>query len=427
MVHAAGRADSADLALPVDCPVGVLLPEIVDLVLGAHEHPPGPTRWVLTRPGGSLIDPSITLHDNAVRDGDLLVLTDVPPPPPRIVPGDPFGVATASTHAGAPVSGSVATAAATSVALLFLAVVLIWAGRGAAAETAWWVSAGVSATSAVTAAAAQHVSTGLREALAAGAIVHAAVTGAFVAAGPTWEVNVALASGAGLAMAVTLSRVVSGSTVVTVGCAAAAGASLMTAAVATATGCGLGAAGALLTVGSVAALSVAPTVTVMTAGLGPPRAPDARRVQSAQHLLTGLILGWAATTAVGVALTSADPEVGTRAAVAFAMVVSTLLILRRRVHCVAIRRIGLGSAGFATLGTALVTGLAAAPAMAAWWCGISAAVGAAGLWMHLRPASSNPAVQRGITVIEHGASAAVIPLAAWVAAGHTLVDGLGLP
>ena len=426
VVHAAGGADSTDLSLPGGCPVGVLLPSIVDLVLGAHERPPGPTHWVLTRPGGSALESSITLPDNGIYDGDLLVLTDVPPPPPRLVPGDPIGAVSSGAHSGTP--GPAPVAAAVLAGLLLFAAVLTWAGRTAHTDSALWVSAALSGASAVTAAAAQRVPILLRTVLCAGAVIHAAVTGALAGAGASWPVTLALAAGAALAMAVTLTRVTTGAEVVLAGLAAAAGAILLAAMVALLTGCGRDAAGALLTVGSVAAVSAAPTVTVMVGGLGPARAsPDTERVQTAHRLLTGLVLGWAVTTATGVAFAVSDRSVGTSVSVAFAAVVAALLFLRQRVHCVSIRRTGLATAGLAAAAAGVVAGVATAPETAGWWCGSTAVAAAAGLWIWLRNGSPSPLMHRAINVVEYVALTAVIPLAVWVAGGYDLAGGLRWP
>src|SRR5262245_36201843 len=81
---------TVDVALPSDAPVGMLLPSIVDLVgrgtltadEGRHLH--------LTRVGQGRLDEMTTLHDNGVRDGELLLLTTATMPAPRWVPDDPW-------------------------------------------------------------------------------------------------------------------------------------------------------------------------------------------------------------------------------------------------------------------------------------------------------------------------------------------------
>jgi len=434
VVHAAGDANGTDLSLPGGCPVGVLLPSIVDLVLGTHERPPGPTQWVLTRPGGSALDPSISLVDNAIRDGDLLVLTDVPPPPPRLVPADPIGAVIVRAHSGIPGPAPAATATATPVAiavlatLLLLAVIETWACRTVRNDSALWVSAAVSGSSAVTAAAAQRIPESLRPVLCAGAVLHAAVTGALAGAGASWPVTLALAAGAALAMAVTLTRVTAGATAVLAGCAVAAAVMLLTAGAAVLTGCGWGSAGALLTVSAIAAVSAAPTIAVLAGGLGPARAaPDARRAQSAHQLLTGLILGGAVAAVAGVTAAVAGRGADTPVSVGFAAAVAALLFLRRRVHCVPVRRTGLATAGFVTAAVGVVAGVTAAHDTAPWWCGGTAMTAAVGLWIWSRQPSPNPVTQRAITIVEYLALAAVIPLAVWVGGGYDLAGGLSLP
>ncbi|MGB3486460.1 MAG: EsaB/YukD family protein [Mycobacterium sp.] len=69
VVYAAG--DGADLVLPDDVPVGVLLPELWDTLAALGLHPP-PGSGVLMRPGHGPLDPALTLYDNGVRDGAVV-------------------------------------------------------------------------------------------------------------------------------------------------------------------------------------------------------------------------------------------------------------------------------------------------------------------------------------------------------------------
>lgn len=91
-VHAAGAGGGAatvDLVVPAGLPLGELMPSIVDVTVGTSE---GPRHWQLTRPAGEPLDPSMSLRDNAVDDGDLLVLADVRILPPLRLPADPCAV-----------------------------------------------------------------------------------------------------------------------------------------------------------------------------------------------------------------------------------------------------------------------------------------------------------------------------------------------
>ena len=82
-----GSSAAVDLSLPTRLELGEILPCIVDLVGG----PPVAAgndftkRWMLSRLDGSTLDESMTLHENGVHDGDVLLLTaGTPIPEPNI-------------------------------------------------------------------------------------------------------------------------------------------------------------------------------------------------------------------------------------------------------------------------------------------------------------------------------------------------------
>src|SRR5437899_5544882 len=79
---------TVELALPKDAPVGLLLPSVVDLVepdgVAAEEG----LRWHLSRIGQGHLDETISLRDNGVRDGELLLLATAALPRPVLVPDD---------------------------------------------------------------------------------------------------------------------------------------------------------------------------------------------------------------------------------------------------------------------------------------------------------------------------------------------------
>lgn len=64
--------DGVDLALPGDVPVGALWPAVHDLLTGLGLRPDAAMR--LSRPGHGLLDLSMSLQQNGIRDGDLLTL-----------------------------------------------------------------------------------------------------------------------------------------------------------------------------------------------------------------------------------------------------------------------------------------------------------------------------------------------------------------
>ncbi|BBX71815.1 type VII secretion integral membrane protein EccD [Mycolicibacterium psychrotolerans] len=425
-VHAPARQTTADVALPTGCPVGVLLPSIVDIVLGATDAPAEPTRWFLTRPGGVPLDLSVTLRDNAVRDGDLILLTVAPPPPPRIALGDPAGVVSAAVRGPAP-RGTGPAAAVGLVVIVVLAAALIWAGRVGGQQPALWVAAALSAASAVT-AAIEWAPRPLGTVLSLGAVLHAAVTGALSGAGATWPTAGLLAAGAALLMAVTLARLGTGAVTAMSGCAATAGAVAAAAGVQVVAAPGVGATGALLTVLSLALLSAAPTLTVVTAELGPTRhTVGAGRALTAHRILTGLLAGWAGTAVAGAVLVAADAAVARALAATFSAVVAALLLLRQRVHADAVRRTTLSGTGFAALLVTVWVTVTAAPHWAPWWCAAVAAGGAAALRGWLRESPPNPLSRWTIHLAEYASLAAVVPLGAWVAGVYDAVRAMNLP
>ncbi|WP_232284693.1 type VII secretion integral membrane protein EccD [Rhodococcus sp. R1101] len=86
------RHTEVDLALPLDVPVALLLPGIVDLVAGhrpdndfdATPERTEPDGWALARIGRAPLPGALSLDEHGVRDGEILVLEDAgsPAPPP---------------------------------------------------------------------------------------------------------------------------------------------------------------------------------------------------------------------------------------------------------------------------------------------------------------------------------------------------------
>ncbi|MGZ5378510.1 MAG: EsaB/YukD family protein [Mycobacterium sp.] len=91
-----------DLTLPANMHIGQLLPQIVDIVHPDAE-PDTARDWRLSRLGDPPMDESMTLNDNDVRAGDVLVLTTVEPPAAEWVDYDPCHTIAAAGTAVAPV------------------------------------------------------------------------------------------------------------------------------------------------------------------------------------------------------------------------------------------------------------------------------------------------------------------------------------
>lgn len=118
----APRSDSpvVDVTVAADCPVGTVVPDLVDVVIGAAATA-SPRRWHVSRSTGGLLDTSKTLRDNGVGDGDILLLDAVGAPAPRLVPVDAASVVAdcARTH-----SASAGPAVREGVGLLVVAVLI---------------------------------------------------------------------------------------------------------------------------------------------------------------------------------------------------------------------------------------------------------------------------------------------------------------
>ena len=80
---------AVDLTLPAGMTIGELLPQIVDIVHGEAAQWIRTRDWRLSRLGEHPMDESMTLHDNGVRDGEVLVLTTIEPPPAERIECDP--------------------------------------------------------------------------------------------------------------------------------------------------------------------------------------------------------------------------------------------------------------------------------------------------------------------------------------------------
>ncbi|MBX7451996.1 type VII secretion integral membrane protein EccD [Mycolicibacterium sp. 3033] len=427
-VHLPRRQLDADLVLPAACPVALLLPALVDEVLGEGEHSPEAARWFLSPVAGPPLDPDKSLCDNGVRDGDLVLLTDYQMPAPRVRAADPTRAAIAAGREPVSKDGGWEAVVA-AVVLLVLAGALGWVGCAAEQRPALWVSAAIAVTAAV-AAIGGRLAGPLSSALGVGAVAHAAVTGAVAAAGSSGAVMVTFAGSAAMAMAVCVSVLPghrgSGGDPAMAGCAAAAGAIALAGAVGALTVTGAGAMGALLTGVSVAALGAAAPLAMAVTGIGPTRRTvTPRRARAAHRALTGLTAGWSATAVVGCALVAADVGRSRTVAGIFAAVVGVLLILRQRVHADPVRRRILSGAGVAALAIALAVAVTAEPSTAPWWCSGAAGTGAASTF--LRGRSPNPLVHSILRGIEYAAVVVVVPLCAWLVGVYDAVRAVSLP
>jgi len=177
-IHVTGPdgPSAADLMLPTECPVGLLIPSVVDVVLGGSAAATAPQRWQLTRVGGERLDTSMTLRDSGVHDGELILLAMAARPARFRTPGDPSGdIAAAADRA--PAAGlhrAVPTAAGLAVTMVS-AVALAWSGSTSGISANLWTAAALSAATA--AGAAVIGARELRVVFSISAVVFATVAG----------------------------------------------------------------------------------------------------------------------------------------------------------------------------------------------------------------------------------------------------------
>jgi len=425
-----------DLALPRNAYVGLLMPSIVDLVHGATTTEA--VRWRLSRVGGPSLDESITLSENNVHDGEVLLLTSIEPPAPEQIAHDPCrAVAHVDDGSHRP-------------ALRILAVLacLCAAGIGAAA-LAW---------SGLTTRAAGHIITGalLAGAAAVGSIVSrraqqdplpcvalsvvaviftTAVGFLAVPAGPS-AANGLLTAAAGLSMAMLLLRLTGCGRVYLTAIAIGMALATVTTAACLAWTLPAEAAGAVLAILSFGVLGMAARLSITVAGLVPtiPAADDEQssvgeaQATLAHQTLTGLVIGSSISAASGSALVARgalDDAGSPVSAAVFSAVVGLVLILRARTHSNMPRRIALVAGGMLSIAAAFFVIVISAPEQAHWMAVLAAAAGAASLgWLF--GLSVSPVVRRAIELLEYLALATVMPLACWVIGVYGLVRGMSL-
>ncbi|MFD1814748.1 type VII secretion integral membrane protein EccD [Rhodococcus gannanensis] len=448
-----------DLALPTGAPLALLIPEVVT-VIDAHRDPSaargrstGPADWTLGRLGRAALDPTGSLADHRVRDGELLLLqsADSAAPAPLFddlmhnvaaVEADTFR---RWTPASARVAGSAVTLALSvagalavllarrqddgpigMIAALVVAVLLVAAGTvvaraygdRAASMTLWGAS--------------------LAPAFAAGALVVPGDLGApalllgTVTCG-AFAVLAARMSGTGIAVAVATSTV----SLVTAG---AAGIAVLTELPAQEIGAIVTAAGLIL-------LTSAPRIAMLLARLPLPPVPspgssldseeagDAplpsfdgleAKAQRARGHLTGLVCAAAVTTAVG-SLVAADAfRAVDWPGLALAAVAALVLMLRGRTYASlsqAAVLIGAGSlvAVLLVVGAAIVEPSWAPVVLVLAALGIAAALG----FGFVAPRQEfSPVQRRAVELIDYAAIAAVLPLTCWVAGLFAAMRGL---
>lgn len=421
-VHATGPGEpvTAELVLPATRPLGELLPSIVDAVMGDSVPP---THWYLTRVAGQALDTSLSLRDNAVHDGDMLLLATARIACPRRLPTESAAMVAVTADTGPPATGRTCALTAGLIGMGVSAAALVRSAPVAGGWPLWCAAAlaAAAATGAVAVGRADHHVTAL---LSTSAVVFGSATALLAVPGASWQFTFLLTAAVAFAISVVLLRVTGDDAVLTA-LAAATGAISVTAAVCAAVAPQPEAAGAVLAVVSLGALSLAPTITAAAAGLGPAHhGIDDGRAATAHRTLTGLVSGWSASAAFGaVVVAAAAIHTGSSAVLAamFAADLGVVLALRQRSHTNRSRRTWLAANGFVALVMAALVTVITHPVHGFWICAASAA--ACGAWLRRthREEEANPLVRRGVQITEYLALAAVVPLASWVTGLYGLV------
>ena len=418
-----GEPTTVDLALPTGTPVAVLLPTVVALA----EQPlrESPQRWRLDRLCGASLDESMTLAENGVQDGDLLVLSSADAAPLGLVRWDPCRTV-ADAGSGANPTTSEAEPTATAVACTVAAILgssalcLI----GARSPTLHLVVAAIGGCAA--AASAVVIGRGAGSVLAAVSL--AAATGFLaVPSGPA-PANVFLAAVAAFTTSLMLlrwTRHCTASLAATATFSVLVAAATITPMVAVVP---VAAVGATLSVAALGLLACSARISILLSGLVVDRHTDecdAVAVQT-RTTLTGMVAGCAGAAVLGVLLVAVGchrHDAPGPAGACFTIVVAVVLSVRVRTHVDATCRSALLVGGLASASAAFVIIVTISPAHA----GVtSAVVIAAGLGAVHRTRLGAGAI-RVVQTIEYGALAALVPMACWVCGVYAMVRGVHLP
>jgi type VII secretion integral membrane protein EccD len=441
-VHAG--TTEVDLSLPAGVAVAVLIPSILDIVDGSGELEA--KRYQLSTPGAAALDASKTLAQNDIRDGDLLVLTQSPPPPPA-VRYDDVAEALSTALDAAPrraahpqatrITGAVATGCLSGTGALVLIRNTLEAnvfGRSGAA-------AGVAASAGIVAllcAAIAHrcyhdATAGL--ALSVLGIAFAAVAGLLAVPGAPAVPNALLAAAAAAATSVLALRVVGCGVVTLTAVSCAATLVAVAALVGVLTAAPLPALGSLAALACLGLTGLAARLSIALTGLSPRLAPPpelepanglADKAVRADNWLTALLAGCSSSAAAG-AVVTALAGAARPPSIAFGALTGALLLLRARSHDGA-RRLVLVVGGTAVIAATLAAAGSAMPQRGALTAAVTAMLAAAAMYLgFVAPAiSASPVLRRGVEALECAALVAMAPLTCWICGLYGAVPGLSL-
>jgi type VII secretion integral membrane protein EccD len=419
--------DTVELALPSHAPVGLLMSSVVDLVNPDTAAADEGLQWHLSRIGRGRLDETISLHDNAVHDGEVLLLSTAPTPAPVRLPDDPWqALVETRDRRSAPRHIVAATCLGT---VMLGAAMLTWAGIVTRATGDVVTAGAIAATAAIAAVAVRraHPDPIVVTTLSVIAVAYGAIAGFLAVPAGTSTANALLAAAVAFATSIVLLRVTRCGAVCLTALATAAAVTTAATACAVAWALPIATTGAVLATMAFGALGAAARLSIAIAGLA--HADDeltelTPQAIAAHESLTGLITGCAVAASLGAVLVGSRVPTNASAAL-FMAVVGLALVLRARSHIDRYRRTALVAAGVAAMASSCAAIVISAPEQANW-VSVAALVAAMGMLGRGFGASGNVLARRALDVLESVALAAVLPLACWVGNLYGLVRGLSL-
>ncbi|WP_194166399.1 type VII secretion integral membrane protein EccD [Mycolicibacterium sp. P9-22] len=427
-IQSAVQPGTVDLALPRHAEVGLLLPDIVDLVTGDEASGTAAQGWRLDRLCGGHCDESMTLHESGVSDGDVMVLSPVGAPAPGPLHEDPFR--TVSEAGPGPEPRRAVPARWWACAGVIAVIALGYSGTRGGAPM---VAAGTALISAAVCVLVAWRHDAIRPTLHAVSVGFLSVAGFLAVPGDGGTPAVTFGAAGGCVASLWLLRAARGEvwslTAATTSSAAVAAVSAFSLMVPV----DLVASGAALGVLSLGVLSLAGPVTLALTGIRPPfpgerfgAEPVTQETATGGHaVFAGLVTGsaMAATLAVGAIAAGCLAGSSRLPGSALAAVLVALLLLRSRFYADSRCRAALGWCGL--IGTATVVALATVSAPRYAGPAVVLAVALAGWCRAGRGERASAWARRG-DVAEYVLLAAVVPLACWAADVYGLVRSLSV-
>ena len=447
--HCEGRSVPVDLALPTRIALGEMLPCIVDIVGGrtADATDGVAERWTMSQLGGAVLDESMTLHENGIRDGDILLLSIVQTQICESLSDDlchSVVNASASADRDGQTTRSIGSAACLW-AVGFGAIGLGWCGSSPtniraviAAIVALAATAGSIVVSRVDPEPMPSLVLGVT------ATAFAAVAGFLMVPGGPAPPNLFLAAAICCAVSTVLLRVTSQGTTCFIAIAvfsttaaiAAAAVALWPAPTATI--------GAILAAASSAVLGVAARLSIVLTGLSPtipsaakasddgtvPAGVRTALAERGHRTLTGLLAGLSASAALGAVLVAAGQrDERALSGVSLTAVVSVVLLLRARQQRGVMRSAAVFGCGMVSASAAFVLTVLSLPRYAHWVCLIAVVLGVGAVCLTVADLGTrlSPVARRSLELLDYVALASVVPLACWVGDVFGIVRGLSLP